>query len=397
MCASGYILREQFNWNDDIGSGEYSWGCDGSLKMDGATGPIGCSRYLTDRITDERGTVELGLRFTRGRQYLVCMYDSADRMVVECILGSTGTIRFHDGTTAVDSGASTGRAPHLWCGTSDEHILRFGRFDFQARTLTFTFDGEEHAGMPLRGGGDDGSMIQLRTPATERGNTIWLNHYAQFHGAERTDYQDFGHCWQPMSLLAQDRGAGQGTTCRPRDYKWLEVATVYGAVHTSMPAVVAGSVELDMMTADVRQETQLTVGEYRRTESPQDGWWGACVAIFGGLWSPCTSFIRARSTASVKGTESTPVVFGYFKPFDKAPCAVNNRPYRVKLQWDVPTQTYRVWIDGVLQEYEGSPDLHFINPVSEGVDALVIHPGNLNPYVGPELYTYWGNVTVTAE
>ena len=47
------LLSQDFNWHDSGKGGEYIFGEDGYLKMDGSQGRIECSRYLKKPIKDK--------------------------------------------------------------------------------------------------------------------------------------------------------------------------------------------------------------------------------------------------------------------------------------------------------------------------------------------------------
>ena len=88
--------------------------------------------------------------------------------------------------------------------------------------------------------------------------------------------------------------------------------------------------------------------------------------------------------------------FGHGVPFDNASTPVADKIYKLQIAWDAGTQTHRIWIDGVAQLWKGSVDIPVLYDLKEGVDMIMIHPGNLNPDLGPYLYSRWGNVKVVS-
>jgi hypothetical protein len=417
----GAIVSEQnFEWNDELGSGEYVWGDGNFLKMDGSVGRIACSRRLKHAIQDDKSRIEIRATFSLGKMYRIVLYDLSGRIVMDAHIGRDDRLLFEKAGAPVDLGIYLGRETDSWrqkFGGSERimreasalHTFGFGQFDFKSRTFTFTFDGKEFPNTPLDSQAGSVNRLALETEAVEPGEVIWVDHFKQIsQNNDVIDDERFDHNWVavPEVKAGYPSDKWHATTYRPKDYQSLEVRTVYGAVYCkfSDKPIPKGTVELEVKTDNVDNEIQLTLGEYKYEalgppgNIPVDntgmamisGGWQFYVGIFAGVWTPFQDPIENKSP-----TIEAP--YGTFVPFANAPPAVVNRPYRLKLEWNSTTGIYHLWIDDVLQTYKGSPDIHTSKPAVEGINMITIHPGNRNPWVGPYLYSRWGKIKITAQ
>ena len=383
------VLERDFNWHDASGSGDYDWGASGYLKLDGSSGRIQCRRRLKEPIANPGGAVEFSVHFTLGKSYRILLYDAAERPVVECFIDRDGQVRFHDGNGYVDGGVGIG-TNELWTVESEPLRLRFSHFDHQQKTFRFELDDQTVEGMPLRAQSTDVSHLELQTEVVEPGAVLWIQAFRQTQGEQLIDEEHFTDHWETLPYIptghAQEKW--DSTSYRPMDYRWLEVRTRYGAAYTSFAPIAKGSIELDMMTQDVNQETQISLGEYQPWVTPvTPGFWKLVLGIFAGMWTPFQDWVREDT---IKFTQP----FGYGMPFDNAPAAENDRSYHVRIEWEINAQTWQVWIDGTELRYKGSSTLKAFSPVDKGIDTLMFHPGNLNPTAGPMLRYHLGGVRV---
>lgn len=384
------ILQQDFKWHDVADAGSYEWGIEGYLKMDGSSGRIQCRRVLEEPITESVGAVEITVQFTLGKSYRILLLDSLGRPAIECLIDHGGRIRFHDGERYVDSGVSL-EPNQLWTAESQPHRLWFGQMSFQEGSFRFEYDETMVEGMPFCASSTDVSHLELQTGATESGAVLWLDSYRQLAGSHVVEEEDFLHRWEvfPYVPTGHAQEKWDTTTYRPVDYHWLEVRTRYGGTFTRFPHVVSGSVELDMMTQDVTQETQVSLGEYQRWATPfSPGLWKLVMGVFAGLWTPMQDWVKEEEDA----TMTQP--FGYSVPFDNAPTPENDVPYRVRIEWNTTENSWGVSIDETEMLYKKATTLQAFRKVDRGIDSFLFHPGNLNPTAGPVRCYYLGNVCV---
>ena len=382
-------LHQDFNWHDVGGGGHYDWGTDGYLKLDGSSGRVQCRRRLKEPITGPSGAIELSIHFTLGKGYRILLLDASERPAVECFIDRDGQIAFHDGEGYVDSGVGIGPG-QLWTAESELLGVRFGEFDFPGRSFRFELGNKTVRGMPLRAQSVAISGLELQTGVVEPGAVMWVQAYRQRREDEVVEEERFQHRWERLPYIATGHAQEKwdSTAYRPVDYRWLEVRTRYGGTLTKFPPIARGSVELDMMTQDVNQETQVSLGEYEPWVTPvTPGYWKLVMGIFAGMWTPFQDWVREEHIQLTRP-------FGYGKPFDNAPPPENDWPYHLRIEWDIVAQTWHAWIDDKPLLYEGSSTLRAFRSVTVGIDTLLFHPGNLNPTAGPMLRYYLGGVRV---
>ncbi len=395
MSSDEIVFSQAFSWHDVTGSGAYTWGYDEYLIMDGSVGKVQCNRRLAERIVDADGAVALTLRVGLGRAYRILLYDCGSDPVVDCSIDRDGAVRFHDGASYVESGANVGPRPGLWATQSRPHTLQFDAFDFAKGTFRLVFDDTHYDAQPLVSAASDIQSLELQTAIVEPGTIIWLDEYEQSCAGSRIDHEDFRHHWQTVPQIAAGvpEDKWYDTAYRPKDHRWLEVRTKYGIAYAKFPSPVEkGAVELEMMVTNTESETQLTLGDqHERTGMPIPArGWNIPVGIFAGRWTPFTQWERDEQWDVTKP-------FGHASPFDEAPTPIADKVYRIRIEWDmsVSTETYRMWLDDIAQSFNGSHDIEMNNPLINGIDTIMIHPGNRLPYAEPFLYSYWGNITAT--
>ena len=403
------VFEQNFGWDDPLGTGEYIWGQDGYLKMDGSVGKIQCSRRLKEAIKDSGSRVEIKAIFALGKMYRIVLYDSSDKMVVDGHIDRAGQVLFNNGNSLIDSTANIGADRGFWGQASAPHTLVFDQFDFRSKKFKFSLDGKSYSSVPLCSSSDNVSRLELQTDVLEPGTLIWLGHYKQTGDRDRLiDNQNFEDYWvsNPAVVPGYPSAKWQATTYRPKDFKWLEVSTRYGAVYVRFASkpIVRGKLDIEMMTDNVDHETQLNLGEYKYDPQgnpgnlPTDptgvstisGGWKINVGIFARLWTSYRDEVGNPHPSILEPLMT-------FKPFDNAPPAAINKPYRLKIEWNTTSLTYRVWIDEILQTYGGVADIPMLHRPEKGIDMIMIHPGDRNPWFGPYLHSYWGKVKVTAE
>lgn len=406
------VFGQEFHWDAGGGSAQYTWGQDGFLKIDGSKGQIQCSRRFSQRITGGDMAIQVDALVALGREYHLNLYDSAGNKIIDTTIARIGDIRFESQGKPFDTTLSVAKSRDkepMMGVASPLRSFGFGEFDFKAQTFTFELDGKKSPGMPMAGAGVDADRVELRTDLVEPGTLIWVERYQQLkRSGEVVEDERFDHSWICNAAVTPGYPADkwQTTTYRPVDFKWLEVATHYGAVYVrfSDEPIVRGTLEFDMAADNVDHETQVNLGEYaysRRGDPgylPADadgistisGGWKGAVGLFAGVWTPYVDSIENTRPSLFRP-------YGTFAAFDNAPPAVPDQAYHVKMRWDADAKTYRVWIDGVLQLHHGKPDITMIHLPDKGIDTVMIHPGDRNPWHGPLLRSRWANFKVTSE
>ena len=392
-----YLLYQDFNWHDVTGEGDYVFGDggypkmekSGYLKMDGSRGRIQCYRPLSRKIVDGRGAVEVGLRVVLGRHYSISLYDSRDAVVVDCRIDEDGRVRF----AAKDGVKGSGKSLTFWNGTesytdvekihhkigiqSDEHIFRFGNFDFESGSFNFTigkFDVEDSVTMDgcLLSDARDIARLELKTHTIRVGNIIHLRHYKEFLNSEVVGNETFRYYWksipdQPQGMPMQNI---REFKYRPVGNEWLETKTKYGFIETLFPVTLKGTLEFDIKTPNVHDESAVILGEYDSATAQ------------GGLIQIGIAFEKF-----------------YYGNLDNPPMAVEDEIYNVRISWDGSKQSYRVWIDGVPQKKERSYDIPIPYPgLRKGIDFVCLHCGSAtwSAKDANSVVTYWRRFRVTA-
>ncbi len=414
------ILDQSFRWDDAGGGGRYEWGKDGFLKMDGSAAPIRCVRKLSRPIAMRGPRLSFTALFVVGRQYRVALYGSGMNPVVILEIWRNGGISVQAragkvaepvaaiGTAAWRQQVLSGGEPAV-ARSSPLHEFDFGDFDFQARTFTLMLDGTKQPALPLLPGEMDVDRFEIATVAVEAGSLVWLRSFRYLDESGRpVEEENFHSHWIANTAVTPRYPADkwQATSYRPVDFRWLEMATHYGAVYCRFAdrPVVAGTLTMELQADEAGHEVQVNLGEYRYDPAgtfgylPADaegistitGGWNIDAGMFNGAWSPFQ-----HTTPNSRPTIMRP--YPTFVPFDDPPPAESGRVYGLKIHWNIREMKYQVWVDGRPQVYRGSTDLPVMAPPVNGIDMIMMHAGNLNPWRGPLIHMRFGNVKVEAD
>lgn len=412
-----FVMSQDFSWHDASGHGEYRYGEDGYLVMDGSKGTIRCSRYLKEKITSRSGAVEVKMRVVFGKPYHICLYDEADRLVADCLIDGDGWIKFRRGDEYVSSGEyatyAHGRPsvdpefsrPWWYAVESDEVTYNFGDFDFGRGSFAFTVTKPFMKGKVTMDGcvlthASSVCKLELQTGGVEPGTRIRLRHYSQYEKGTLIYHEAFPHHWKPIPAPAD--GYPHDNICetrlRPVGNQWLETCTFYGWVQAEMPFLPEGELEFQMMTPDVATETCLQLEQYG-----SDIHFGCPinVAIMKGKFC-CTIPAKKRSRLLKRDFDAADWFY-----LDQ-PSPMPDQEHRIKIAW-FRSGHFRLRIDGTPAKVNDSYDIPVVRTGDfRGIDTLYLHPGNaaIRPTLAqkkqgkrfpegarPHL-TYWGSFRV---
>jgi hypothetical protein len=360
------VASQDFVWHDAGEGAIYVFGEDGYLRMDGSRGRVVCSRRLREAITGPEDALEVRLRVVLGKSYSILLLGAPVQPAIECRLDADGLVRFACGAQVVSSGKSltfqrgqpyADPSSRKWYVVeSDEHRLRFERFDFAARTFAFALDDDEPVLLHGSIATDALSLtaVALLTHDVEVGSMIRLRELSQLRGPALVDRETFPIHWAPVPPPAD--GMPDDNVCetlmRPVDYRWLETRTEYGYVKARIPPLPAGTIEFEMKTADAANESCLVLEEYEgiiKSGNIQVGLLGGRMIFFGG---------------------------GEVLAFDQPIEARNERVYRVRVCWDTEARECRMWLDDEPLSCGGSYALPLVRPPKRGIDTITLHPGD---------------------
>lgn len=412
------IFQQDLSWDDALDSGQYLWGQDGFLKMDGSQSRIACRHRLKRRIVDKETRLALTALFVPGRAYRIALFNSLGSTVASATVKRDGHI-----SLGADLNTKETDEPELSCGPgvhcqpppgggahpSPLHVLGFSSFDFHAGTAVFTLDGKAYPGMALERSAKDIDGIEVETLTVDAGSVVWIHDFKEETSQGEVDESlRFPREWtrNVAVIPGYPSDKWQETTYRPKDFKWLEMKTHYGAVYLrfSDTPIRRGVVELQIMADSMEEEVQVNLGKYRYDATGTNGYlpvdstgistisggWNADAGVYDGAWTP---FLELQRNEHPSLRRPYPI----FQPFDNAPSAEAGRRYKLKIAWDVAARSYRVWIDGAPQTFHGSPSLPMSDAPETGLDMLMIHAGDLNLWRGPVLRARWGEIKIVAE
>jgi len=416
------VMNQEFNWHDSLGLGDYTYGEGGYLIMDGikSSERIQCYRFLKETIADYSGVVEVKMKVIFRKRYLLRLYDSEDKLVVNCCIDRDGWVKFLKSDTAIPDANSINTHRYLTCYDgrpcvdpkflpaytleTDLHTFKFGNFDFEEGSFNFTFDAEKTITITgcFCSPGKDIKKLEFRTVPladSESGSTgrIRLQRYRQYKEGKIIDDEDFPFYWQPVpaSLPGYPTDKYYDTEVRPVGNRWLEVSSIYGWVKAKLPCkVLEGQVEFEMMGTDVYKETAFVLMEYDRQADA--GEWMTVGISSNRIW--CEYPNKMYSDVLKKYCR-----LGDIYSF-KELVPVADKIYKVKVVW-YKTGTYRIWIDGAAMKCKGSYDIPFTNfhkTKFEGIDCISLHNGQ-SPATGYRLapdkritLSYYGNIKLKA-
>ena len=284
------VLQQDFTWHD-AGAGDYDFGKDGYLAMDGIRfhRPIRCLRRLKHAIRSSDGAIELHLRVVIGRRYFVRLYDGGGRMVVNCCLDTDGWVKLirgdgcDGGQEEVDTGAyltwaygypavdPAFSASHTV--ESDLHVLKFSNFDFGGGLFDFQFDATQIGSVDaFAHSGIDVCDLELSSGPVPGGSgstgRIRLRRLVQYDGSQIVEDERFPVYWQPVPAARTGYPTDKfyDTHVRPVDYRWLETCSPYGWLKARLPCrVLAGELCFDLTSDDVAKESVVVLMEYDET------------------------------------------------------------------------------------------------------------------------------------
>lgn len=360
------VVSQDFAWHDGGEGASYVFGEDGYLKMDGSRGRVVCSRPLREAITGAEDALEIRLRVVLGKPYTILLLGTAVQGAIECVLDADGWIRFACGAEFLSSGRSLTfqhGQPYAhpskrksYVVESDEHRLRFERFDFAARTFAFVLDDHEPVAMEgcIRMDVLSVTGLTFITHHVEVGSMIRVREVAHFRDGVLLEREEFPLHWAPVPPPPD--GMPDDNVCetlmRPVDYRWLETQTQYGYVKARIPPLPVGTIEFEMKTADSANESCLVLEEYEgviKSGNIQVGLLGGRMIFFGG---------------------------GEVLTFDQPTEVCNERVYRIRVCWNKDARECRMWLDGQPLSSGGSYVLPLVRAPKYGIDTITLHPGD---------------------
>ena len=408
------IARLDFNWHDELAEGDYRFGEDGYLVMDGSRGQIRCNRKIDPQIDSADSSLELCIRIVLQHTYQICLYDDQDRLAVACRIDPHGWIRFLKddqwekseqfltycfGVPTVDPEFN----PPNRTRDSDEVTFRFEGFEFSRRIFRFSANGEvitmENA---FQSAVENISRVEFLTPRVEAGTVLRLRSLVHRKGNEVLEREEFPWRWEPVTAPHDGYNYDHISSIRlfPKEYRWLQSVTPYGWAKVRIPKLEEGELEYDLMTPDVERESALLLEESHPTVEQ------GCRAH--------TGIARGKFMCAGPEERYSEMVDSHFKQdrlfyFD-SPIPKPNQVYRIRVGWD--PRGYRIWIDGEQMRLESGEIFPFEMPEKSfvGIDTLTIHPGmggtrltlseqrsgKRLPEEIPEPHVaYWGNIRVT--
>ena len=373
------VLTQDFKWHDESGTGDYRYGEQGYLVMDGSHGRIRCSRRIEPKITSSEDSVRLTLRVVVGHTYSVGLYDSGGRLVVNCELNASGWVRFRKGDQPIETreyltycyGIPTVDPDLITASTtreSDEHTLRFGEFDFDRQTLDFSLNDRQ---LRLEGvynsPATDIAKIEVSTSAVEPGTVLRLRSYARYVGDTAIETERFPWHWLPVAPPSDGYPYDHmcATKLRPIGHRWLQTRTQYGWVKVRFPKVATGQVTCLLKTPEVYREAVILIEE-------DDGTIEQGCRMHAGILRDrfCCATVAQRISKTL-GREIPQDYIHYFEE----PLPRPNQVYAIKVAWD--RRGCRIWIDGRIMARNGDEIIPFemAQMPFTGIDTLTLHPG----------------------
>lgn len=373
------VMSQDFKWHDVLESGHFHFGDQGYFVIDGSQQRIQCNRIIEPPIATTEGAIELRFRMVLGRSYAILLYDEKERVVVNCEIDEQGWIKFRrkggiidtqkylsfsHGIPSVDSTFRSTKQPV----DSDEHRLRFDRFNFSKASFRFSLD---ESSILVEGAIDNRperiSKIELQTLSVEPGAVIRVRSYGRYERDKMLDQESFRWDWLPIAqpLDGYPYDHISETRVRPVHHKWLQTITQYGWLKVKFPLIVQGKIEFQLMTSDIKREAVILLEE-------DDGTIEQGQRLHAGILREkfiCTG-------ASQKYSETFHKSF----PWDahvyfESPLPQPNIVYSFRVEWE--TKGYRMWVDGKPMVSQGADIIPFqyAHYPFSGVNVLTVHPG----------------------
>lgn len=373
------VFSQDFNWHDGLGSGNYHFGDQGYLVMDGTTGRIQCSRLIAPPLTSPEAVVEIRLRVVLGRSYALLLYDRHDQVVVRCEFDDEGWIRFRNkdrtittklflkylyGVPAVDPEFRPTKRPF----DSDEHVIRFDQFDASNGSIRFWLDDTpllledafEHPSADI-------CKLELQTLEVEPGAVIRVRSYARRAADQVVDEENFKWDWRPVPPPPDGYPYDHvsETRVRPTGNRWLQTITQYGWLKVWFPNIARGEIEFELMTPDIQRESVILLEEY-------DGTFDQGQRLHAGILRERFIATGASQRHSNMFNRSFPQDAHIY--FDD-PHPQPNHVHAFRVTWD--EGGYRMWVDDTpMTPQDGNIiPFQFAHRPFKQMNVLTLHPG----------------------
>ncbi len=373
------VLHQEFNWHDERAAGEYRFGEQGYLVMDGSEGRIQCSRLIEPLIDSCDGAIEVSFRVYLSYTYQVCLYDCEDRLVIRTQIDPDGWIEFQKGENWERVGGYLTYCfgvptvdpkfrPPEHTRESDETTFRFEGFNFANRKFRFSHgDGSFEVKNAFQVPAENIAKIEVLTPKVEPGTVFRLRSFVHEVGNEVVEQDEFTCHWDPVEAPPDGHNYDHISSIRlfPKEHRWLQTVTQYGWAKMRFPRVETGELEYELMTPDVIRESAFLLEETHPTIEQ------GCRAH--------TGIARGRffcAGPEERRSEITDTLFKQDRLFYfEDPIPEPNRIYRFRVAWD--SDGYRIWIGGVTMKLGTGEILPFemANKTYVGIDTITLHPG----------------------
>ncbi len=97
------VLQQNFRWHDGLSAGEYTFGANGYLTMDGSRGRIQCSRKIEPAIDSAASNIEVVFGVVQRHTYEIGLYDDQDRPIILCRIDEDDRIRLATGDSWIET------------------------------------------------------------------------------------------------------------------------------------------------------------------------------------------------------------------------------------------------------------------------------------------------------
>lgn len=271
-CSFPTRFRADILLERPSGAGQYRWGQDGFLKLDGSRGRIVCSHTLRDPFLDRSTSLALEALFAAGRRYEIRLYDTNDRVAALMQIRGDGSLAAVGQNhrekypslnirMGIDAAARSLSARN---SASPLHWFRFGSFDFSGGSFGFQLDRRPFESVPLFQRVKKIGRIELRSSDPAPGSIIWVRRLTVSDGRDEVEDERFEGDWVPNVPVRRGYPADKwrSTSYRPVADGWMQMTTRYGAVYTrfSEAAIPKG---LTLFDVDDRRAGWRDTGYFR--------------------------------------------------------------------------------------------------------------------------------------